>query len=122
SASQGFPSSRAATLIGAPQMFGMAGGSAGQFVVGPVISAGVQWSRFWLVMGIAGIAIAAALQALLPKAEPATADAGGLGRGMRALGTGFRDPQTILCGMISGLLFLPTTVLHTSWGVPYPQE
>ena len=28
-----FPASRAATLIGATQMFGMAGGSAGQFVV-----------------------------------------------------------------------------------------
>ena len=33
-----FPASRAATLIGATQMFGMAGGSAGQFVVGPVIA------------------------------------------------------------------------------------
>src|SRR6476469_9953373 len=29
-----FPASRAATLIGATQMFGMAGGSAGQFLVG----------------------------------------------------------------------------------------
>ena len=32
-ASTSFPASRAATLIGATQMFGMAGGSAGQFVV-----------------------------------------------------------------------------------------
>jgi hypothetical protein len=37
------PASRAATLIGATQMFGMAGGSAGQFVVGPLI-AGLQWT------------------------------------------------------------------------------
>ena len=36
-ATASFPASRAATLIGATQMFGMAGGSAGQFVVGPVI-------------------------------------------------------------------------------------
>ena len=34
-ASTNFPASRAATLIGATQMFGMAGGSAGQSVVGP---------------------------------------------------------------------------------------
>ena len=34
-ATTNFPASRAATLIGATQMFGMAGGSAGQFVVGP---------------------------------------------------------------------------------------
>ena len=33
-----FPASRAATLIGATQMFGMAGGSAGQFLVGPAIT------------------------------------------------------------------------------------
>ena len=33
-ATTNFPASRAATLIGATQMFGMAGGSAGQFVVG----------------------------------------------------------------------------------------
>ena len=37
-ATKSFPASRAATLIGATQMFGMAGGSAGQFVVGPVIA------------------------------------------------------------------------------------
>ena len=36
-ATKNFPASRAATLIGATQMFGMAGGSAGQFAVGPLI-------------------------------------------------------------------------------------
>ena len=40
-ATTNFPASRAATLIGATQMFGMAGGSAGQFLVGPMISAGI---------------------------------------------------------------------------------
>ena len=40
-ATTNFPASRAATLIGATQMFGMAGGSAGQFVVGPMIAAGI---------------------------------------------------------------------------------
>ena len=37
-ATTNFPASRAATLIGATQMFGMAGGSAGQFVVGMKIN------------------------------------------------------------------------------------
>ena len=45
-----FPPSRAATFIGATQMFGMAGGSAGQFVVGPIIASGVAWHTFWMVM------------------------------------------------------------------------
>ncbi len=61
----------AATLIGATQMFGMAGGSAGQFVVGPVIAAGVPWSRFWIAMGLAGLVIGALLYALIPRAEKA---------------------------------------------------
>src|SRR6188508_832734 len=47
-ATTNFPASRAATLIGATQMFGMAGGSAGQFVVGPMMAAGVGWSTFWI--------------------------------------------------------------------------
>src|SRR5262252_7365139 len=46
-ATTNFPASRAATLIGATQMFGMAGGSAGQILVGPTIAAGVSWSTFW---------------------------------------------------------------------------
>ena len=52
-----FPPSRAATLIGATQMFGMAGGSAGQFVVGPMIAAGVPWQAFWTGMGVIILAI-----------------------------------------------------------------
>ena len=57
-ATTNFPASRAATLIGATQMFGMAGGSAGQFMVGPVIAAGLAWNTFWSGMGIAGLVIA----------------------------------------------------------------
>ena len=43
-ATKNFPASQAATLIGATQMFGMAGGSAGQFAVGPMIGGGLPWS------------------------------------------------------------------------------
>ena len=64
-----FPPARAATLIGATQMFGMAGGSAGQFAVGPLISGGVSWKTFMIGMGIAGILIGAILWLLLPKEE-----------------------------------------------------
>jgi MFS family permease len=60
-ATTNFPASRAATLIGATQMFGMAGGSAGQFLVGPLIAAGVTWTAFWGGMGILGLAIAGAV-------------------------------------------------------------
>ncbi len=66
-ATTSFPPSRAATLIGATQMFGMAGGSAGQFVVGPLIGRGLSWQSFWTGMGILGLAIGATLFFLLPK-------------------------------------------------------
>ena len=49
-ATENFPASRAATLIGATQMFGMAGGSAGQFAVGPLISRGFSWKVLWIGM------------------------------------------------------------------------
>src|SRR3954469_16541103 len=73
-ATTNFPASRAATLIGATQMFGMAGGSAGQFAVGPLIASGVPWTTFWAAMGIAGLAIAVLLYVLLPPTVPAGAN------------------------------------------------
>src|SRR5512143_487084 len=120
-ATKSFPASMAATLIGATQMFGMAGGSAGQFVVGPVIAAGVPWSRFWLVMGGAGLVIGVVLYLLLP-AEKAVHQGRWLREAARAMGTVFRNPQSILCGMIAGLLFIPTTIFDMIWGVRYLQE
>lgn len=119
-ATTSFPPSRAATLIGATQMFGMAGGSAGQFVVGPMIGRGLSWQAFWTGMGIAGLAIAAVLFFLLPKDE--RRPEGSLKDTMAAFGAVFKNPQSILCGLIAGLLFIPTTIFDMIWGVRYLQE
>ena len=121
-ATTNFPASRAATLIGATQMFGMAGGSAGQFVVGPIVAAGVPWSTFWVAMGVAGLAMSAALVALLPESKPAVVRDDWLKSAGRAFAVVFRNPQSILCGMIAGLLFIPTTIFDMIWGVRYLQE
>jgi MFS family permease len=121
-ATKSFPASMAATLIGATQMFGMAGGSAGQFVVGPVISAGVPWSGFWLFMGAAGLAIGAVLFVLLPKGDQPKPEGNWIGSAARAIGSVFRNPQSILCGVIAGLLFIPTTIFDMIWGVRFLQE
>ncbi len=120
-ATTSFPASRAATLIGATQMFGMAGGSAGQFVVGPVIGAGVAWSRFWIVMGVAGLLIGGLLFALLPAREAPKAGAW-LPAAARSMRVVFANPQSILCGAIAGLLFIPTTIFDMIWGVRFLQE
>jgi MFS family permease len=118
-----FPASMAASFIGATQMFGMAGGSAGQFLVGPAIKHGLQWGQFWIYSGILGLVIAACLFFFLPKEgrQPSTGTTGLAGL-IRPLGKVFANPQSILCGLISGLLFVPTTIFGMTWGVRFLQE
>ncbi len=122
--SKNFPASMAASFIGATQMFGMAGGSAGQFLVGPMVKRGLAWSHFWIYAGMLGLAIAVGLFAFLPKDSP-TADKGPKG-GLAPVLTAFKrvllNPQSWLCGLISGLLFIPTTILAMTWGVRFLQE
>jgi MFS family permease len=121
-ATTSFPASRAATLIGATQMFGMAGGSAGQFVVGPLIGAGLPWQQFWMVMGVAGLAVSALLYVVLPSQSAARGDGDWLRGALRAMGIVFRNPQSILCGVIAGLIFVPTTIFDMVWGVRFLQD
>lgn len=119
-----FPATRAATLIGATQMFGMAGGSAGQFAVGPAISAGLAWDQFWFWMGIAGLPIALLLYLFIP-ARSRAAQPGAqrwLRQAASAMGSVLCNRQSILCGLISGLLFIPTTIFDMVWGVRFLQE
>ena len=121
-----FPASRAATLIGATQMFGMAGGSAGQFLVGPAIGGGLPWDTFWLIMGAAGIPIAALLWFYIPaapeRAESDPARTGWARSSTTAIFEVFRNHQSILCGLIAGLMFIPTTIFDMVWGVRFLQE
>lgn len=119
-----FPASCAASFIGATQMFGMAGGSAGQFCVGPLIKHGLPWGRFWIYAGLVGLAIGVCLFVFLPKEErkPAAGGTGGLAGVVGSLKTVFLNPQSILCGFIAGLLFIPTTILGMTWGVRFLQE
>jgi MFS family permease len=119
-----FPASVAASFIGVTQMFGMAGGSAGQFLVGPIIKGGVFWDRFWIYAGCLGLVISGVLLILLPKEAPktTTSGSGAFATLLRSLGKVFRNPQSILCGFISGLLFIPTTILGMTWGVRFLQE
>jgi MFS family permease len=116
-----FPATMAASFIGATQMFGMAGGSAGQFLVGPMIKNGLPWWQFWVYAGLAGLAIAGCLFAFLP-AEPRKSPRGGWLDTLKALKRVFLNPQSILCGLIAGLMFIPTTILAMTWGVRFLQE
>ncbi|HEX2641271.1 MAG TPA: MFS transporter [Pyrinomonadaceae bacterium] len=121
-ASKNFPATQAATLIGATQMFGMAGGSAGQFAVGPLIGGGVAWNSFWAAMGIAGVVIGAFLFLLLPTEQSTEQNEDRKKSVVEPFKAVFGNPQSILCGLIAGLLFIPTTIFDMIWGVRYLQE
>src|SRR4029078_4516304 len=78
-------------------------------------------------MGVTGLVIRVLLFMLLPKRSK-TADGTRAARGdvltgaARALVAGFRDAQSILCGIIAGVRFLPTTIFDMTWGVRYFEE
>jgi sugar phosphate permease len=72
-------------------------------------------------MGVGGLVIGALLFVLLPEREKGK-EAGDWLSAVRAMGVVFRNPQSILCGLVAGLLFIPTTIFDMIWGVRYMQE
>ena len=73
-------------------------------------------------MGIAGLAISVLLYLLLPAPQSSGARAASPRAATRAFGIVFRNPQSWLCGIIAGLIFIPTTIFDMVWGVRYLQE
>src|SRR5262249_28128818 len=69
-----------------------------------------------------GLAIGALLLILLPKEEKVGKPGQSLKDTLGAFGSVFKNPQSILCGLIAGLLFIPTTIFDMIWGVRYLQE
>jgi sugar phosphate permease len=59
---------------------------------------------------------------LIPKEEANKNSTGSLKEIARGFGSVFKNPQSILCGLIAGLLFIPTTIFDMIWGVRYLQE
>src|SRR5829696_4672646 len=121
-ASNYFHPSKAATMTGATQMFGMAGGAAGQFAVGPMSGGGLAWDSVWMGMGIVALLMGVLLLFLLPKEEKRGRPDNWLKASAVAFKVVFKNPQSILCGLIAGLLFIPTTIFDMIWGVRYLQE
>jgi MFS family permease len=59
---------------------------------------------------------------LIPKKEASAGSRVGLRSAVKAMGIVFMNPQSILCGLIAGLIFVPTTIFDMVWGVRYLQE
>jgi MFS family permease len=121
-AAHGFPSRQLATAVGITQCFGMLGGSAGQFVVAPLVHGPISWQQFWLYAGIVVLAIAVALVVITPRQDPLERSKWTLWYMFAPYKTVLRNPQSYLCGLCSGLLFLPTTVGDMIWGVSFLRE
>jgi MFS family permease len=122
-AAHGFPAKYLATAVGATQMFGMLGGSAGQFAVSPLIHGIVSWQNFWLYSGV-GVAVLAIVTFVATPAEPdrKTVGKGTLLEMFAPYKIVLSNPQSYLCGFCAGLLFLPTTIGDMIWGVPMLQQ
>lgn len=120
-ASHGFSAKKLATAIGFTQCFGMLGGTMGQIAVGPLIHGMVSTSQFWVGLGIVVLLVAVALLLMTPREEHAAAT--GEKRSFLApYKVVLSNPQSYICGIVSGLLFAPTTIGDMVWGVRLFQE
>jgi MFS family permease len=120
-AARGLPARYLATAIGITQCIGMLGGSAGQFGVAPLIHGSLAWQQFWIYAGVIILFIAAAMYIATPH-EHLTQSSASIWMTFAPYKTVLTNPQSYLCGLCGGLLFLPTTVGAMTWGVSFLQE
>jgi MFS family permease len=119
-ASHGLSAQRLATAIGITQCLGMLGGAAGQIVVGRLIAEGVSVPGFWATIGVVVLLVATGLMWITPK-EARTSHSKASGGVLATYKIVFSNPQSYLCGLAAGLLFVPTTVGDMVWGVRFFQ-
>jgi MFS family permease len=117
-AAHGFSARYLATAIGATQCVGMLGGSAGQFVIGPMIEHGLNVHAIWIGFGVIILANAVFLYLATPKEQSAlNTQEAGISSVLKPYKIVFSNPQSYLCGIIAGLMFAPTTIGDMIWGV-----
>jgi MFS family permease len=121
-ASRGLPARYLATAVGITQCLGMLGGAAGQFVVAPLIHGPLEWQQFWVYAGVVSLLIAVAMFVATPSEDVSQTSNASIWTTFAPYKTVLTNPQSYLCGLCGGLLFLPTTVGAMTWGVSFLQE
>jgi len=121
-ATHGLPAQRLATAIGVTQCLGMLGGSVGQIGVGPLVKGTISVPTFWYVSAVLVFVVALLLVRITPKEQRSEAGPTSVASTLQPYKVVFSNPQSYLCGIISGLLFAPTTIFDFVWGVRYLQE
>jgi MFS family permease len=119
-AAHGFSDRWLATAVGFTQLAGMLGGFAGQFVVGPLVHGPIGWQAFWLYAGLLLVILGAATLALAPAGEHRPS--GSVWSIFAPYKVVLTNPQSYICGLIGGLMFLPTTIGNMIWGVPFRES
>jgi len=90
--------------------------------VGPWLEHGVGWQSIWHGLGIACLAVGVLLFVITPsETHPQTAHSGWASV-LRPYSIVFRNPQSYLCGVVAGLLFVATTIGDMTWGVAFFQR
>ena len=116
-----FSASKLATAIGTTQSLGMLGGSAGQFLAAPLLQNGFSLTHFWIMLGLFAFIIGAFIVYIIPQEKIAT-DINVKQQSLLApYKIVFSNPQSYFSGLVSGLLFAPTTIFAMTWGVAFFQ-
>ena len=118
-ASHGLPGRYLATAVGLTQCMGMLGGSAGQFVAAPLIHGPMPWQQLWFYAGLITLVIAVAMFVATPHEKQSEAARTSIWSTFAPYKIVLTNPQSYLCGLCGGLLFLPTTVGAMTWGVSF---
>jgi MFS family permease len=121
-ASHGFAARNIATAIGLTQCIGMLGGSAGQFIVGPLLHNGLPLGTFWVGIGIVCGVICLLLYFTTPREHKLPQHHTTFLCLVIPYKMVFTNLQSYLSGMLSGLLFAPTTIFAMTWGVAFFQQ
>jgi MFS family permease len=121
-AAKGFSSRSLATAIGFTQCMGMLGGTAGQSVVGPWIHGGLSLPVFWIGTGLLSLALCIVLFFITPSEKQVDTIATKHTNWLQPYKIVFGNVQSYLCGLVSGLLFAPTTVFIMVWGILFFQQ
>jgi len=121
-ASHGLPKRSLATAIGFTQCIGMVGGAAGQFAAGPLIHGPIDWQQFWIYAGVVTLIIAVAMFIVTPREDLSDGANSSIWSAFAPFKIVLTNPQSYLCAICSGLLFLPTTVGSMTWGVSFLQH
>jgi len=121
-AARGLPARYLATAIGITQCVGMLGGSAGQFAVAPLIHGALEWHQFWVYAGVLTLFIAVAMLIATPREHLSQGANASIWTTFAPYKIVLTNPQSYLCGLVGGLLFLPTTVFAMTWAVSFLQE